>query len=111
MELPTTSYPARTRANVQHADAVLLLFSDLLGFPRSPGSRLTVELAGVYDKPLRTVNLASIAALPAVEGEVRDWLRGKEVGVLMVAGPRESKCPGIYAMAKAFLLKVLREGD
>jgi hypothetical protein len=40
---------------------------------------------------------------------VRDWLRSTGVKVLNVAGPRQSKCPGIYDTASAFLLEVLRE--
>lgn len=38
---------------------------------------------------------------------VLDWLHENRITVLNVAGPRESKIPGIYEQAKDFLLRVL----
>jgi len=36
-------------------------------------------------------------------GELQAWAEEHKVRVLNVAGPRESKCPGIYAQAAQFL--------
>jgi hypothetical protein len=38
------------------------------------------------------------------DGSSCDWLRITGVKVLNVAGPRQSKCPGIYDKARTFLL-------
>jgi hypothetical protein len=99
-------YPPRTRQNVQDADATLILFRGRL----EGGTLLTLNLAkrkGDGDRWLA-------ADLDSVGGEafpfVRIWLAGLGDSTINVAGPRESKSPGIYAAAKAFLLDVLRQG-
>jgi len=39
--------------------------------------------------------------------QVGAWARRHQIRVLNVAGPRESKCPGIYQHALSFLREVL----
>jgi hypothetical protein len=98
-------YPPRTRQNVQDATATLILFRGTL----EGGTRLTANMAqqkggsGLW----LGVDLGKVDD-ETVEFVCR-WLAtfGPEF-VLNVAGPRESKAPGIYAAAKAFLLDVLK---
>lgn len=43
-------------------------------------------------------------------GAVTEWLRKLGVKVLNIAGPRESKCPGIHESALLFVRRLLLEG-
>ena len=97
-EHPSRAYAARTAANVTDADATLILHRGPLG----RGTALTGRLARAHGKPSCVVDLA--APDPA---RVRDWLAAHDVGVLNVAGPRESERPGIADAAAAFLRAVL----
>ena len=67
---------------------------------------MTIELAEQHGKPCLVLDLAE----EPNAATVHDWLRTHRIRVLNVAGPRESKCPGIYAQAAPFLLQMLSEG-
>jgi len=102
VEVLTSSYPARTRRNVEEADRALIvveLLSDLHG-----GTALTRDLCLRMNKPYAIVQIgpdrAAAFAWPFLEA-----------GTLLVAGPRESKRPGIHAKALAFLLELLGERE
>lgn len=97
-ELASIDYPARTRRNVQSADATLILMRDRL----AGGSAYTAQLVKRLGKPLLVVDLA---ARPRV-APVRAWLTQHAARTLNVAGPRESKAPGIYRDARRFLLRL-----
>jgi hypothetical protein len=98
-ELPSSRYAARTAENVRNADGTLVLIRGEL----EGGSALTVELADRYHKPCLIVDLDA----PDRIGRVRRWLAEFGIGVLNVAGPRESRQPGIEAQAADFLRCVL----
>ena len=89
----------RTEWNVRDSDGTLVLTR---GVP-SGGTALTIRFAKALERPILVVDLVD-----AVDpGEVRSWIRGNRIAILNVAGPRESKCPGIYGEASAFLRTVL----
>lgn len=92
-------YAERTRLNARDSDATLVLTR---GAPTS-GTALTIAEARALGRPFRIVDLAQ--AVDA--GAVRHWLEQGRVGVLNVAGPRESAAPGIGAEARHFLAAVL----
>jgi hypothetical protein len=95
----STGYPQRTRMNVQLADATLILTPERR--PRG-GTRMTAKMALERGTPW-------LAADPTREGhvdKVASWLEKTRPGVLNVAGPRESKCPGIQGKTTAFLRMV-----
>ncbi len=98
-ETSSPAYPQRTARNVRDSDATLILTR---GTP-DRGTALTARLAEREGKPYRVVDMAGRPD-PA---DVRAWLDANRVGVLNVAGPRASSCPGIYAEAKAFLRAIL----
>jgi hypothetical protein len=98
-ETPSSGYPVRTAWNVRDADGTLILAR---GRPRG-GTALTVSLARRAGKPVLVVDLDAGGGVQ----EVRAWLCGKRIGVLNVAGPRESEAPGIHDQAAAFLRLVL----
>jgi hypothetical protein len=100
-ETPWWGYPQRTEWNVRDSHGTLVLTR---GQP-DRGTALTVELARRYGRPCHLLDLAQ----PADTAGVLAWLAEQRIGVLNVAGPRESNCPGIYATAVEFLRRLLRE--
>ncbi len=98
-ETPAGDTSQRTEWNVRDSDGTLVLTR---GEP-SGGTALTIRFAIRSGRPFLVVDLAG----PCDPGGVRSWIREHGIGVLNVAGPRESKCPGIYREASEFLLEVL----
>lgn len=101
VEAAAPGYPARTRANVQAADALLWI-----GNPDSPGGRLTLGLS-------RRRKLPTLVLTPDVrttDVEVASWLRnvagGRPSHRLLVAGNRHSSAPGLGVRAETFLRSV-----
>lgn len=95
----STGYPQRTRMNVEEADATLILTPE-----RRPtgGTRMTAKMAHLRGTPW-------LAADPTREehvDKVAQWLEKTAPGVLNVAGPRESKFPGVQGKTTAFLRRV-----
>lgn len=102
-ELDSADYDERTRRNVLHAAATLILSVG----PLTGGSALTLTTARRHDRPVLHVDLAPVSAGAAAE-QIRRWLGEVCPAILNVAGPRESTTPGIYARARELLLDVLR---
>ena len=102
-ETESAGYRQRTRQNVVDSDGTLILNVGEL----SDGSLTTLRFAERFGKPSLVVQLETGA-----EGirQTLEWLRAQRIAILNVAGPRESKRPGIYQQAFAFLEKVSR-GD
>lgn len=101
LELDSPVYAARTEQNVVDSDATLVLNVGEL----TDGTALTVQLARKHRKPFLIVQLDENADPVAVA----EWLRERGVKVLNIAGPRESKCPGIYESVLEFVRKLLQE--
>jgi len=98
-ETPSPAYAQRTRWNVRDADGTLLL---LRGEPGG-GTALTLREARSQGRPVLCWELEGDADPAAIHA----WLAGHRIGVLNVAGPRESESPGIYDLARRLLLSVL----
>jgi hypothetical protein len=98
-ETPVRDYPQRTEWNVRDADATLILTR---GKP-DRGTALTRRLARRQHKPVLVVDLQK----PVFPEAIAAWLASHQVGVLNVAGPRESRQRGIYAEAAGFLYDLL----
>jgi hypothetical protein len=98
-ETESRHYGRRTSLNVRDADATLVLSR---GAP-SGGTALTVKLADRLEKPCLVIDLEA----PDPQAEAEAWLTARPLGVLNVAGPRESTAPGIYREASAFLRVLL----
>lgn len=100
-ETPSEGYEERTRCNVRDSDATLILNVGAL----EGGTRLTATHAARIGKPFRVVQLDDPAQSGDVAG-VRAWIRAARADVLNVAGPRESKQPGIHALAADYLARL-----
>ena len=98
LEHTSSSYPDRTRSNVLEADATLLVGR---GDPTS-GTLLTIKLCLKYDKPWKYIDLDKWAFSNAIE-VVYGWLKDVRPRMLNIAGPRESRCPGIQVDTEVLL--------
>ncbi len=98
-ETPSPATAQRTEWNVRDADGTLVLTE---GAP-SGGTAITVRFARKHGKPCLVLDLE----VDAEPGAVGRWIAEHGIAVLNVAGPRESKCPGIYRRAAAFLREAL----
>ncbi len=95
IETPSPDYAQRTEWNVRDSDGTLILhMGDVSG-----GTAQTVDVAQRLQKPCLMLDLSQ-QPLPSA---VRAWATAHEIKVLNVAGPRESKSPGVSARASEFL--------
>ena len=101
-ECDSPDYVVRTELNVIHSDATLILNRGKL----DGGTSATVEFCQEHDKPYSVVQLEQASAEQAV-ASIRSFLSQAQPRTLNVAGPRESKCPGIYQATRDVLRLVL----
>ncbi|PIR21021.1 MAG: molybdenum cofactor carrier [Deltaproteobacteria bacterium CG11_big_fil_rev_8_21_14_0_20_47_16] len=103
-ELPTTSYEDRTKANVDWADATLILYKGVL----EGGTLLTWNYAKARQKPILHIDLDA-HSFDTIVLQCQKWLETTQPKRLNIAGPRESKFPGIYTDSLQILLKSLKK--
>ena len=106
VECAEPGYDARTKRNVVDADATVIF-----GAYSTGGSALTAKIAEEERMPLFHVafpQTESEEGLEAVSVRFREWLDRFQIGVLNVAGNRESVNPGIQEFTRRFLVSTLR---
>lgn len=108
VELPSSDYPSSARANIKAAGATLILVArekDLRG-----GTALTERICqqqmALGNHRYAWALLGNDYTATAVGYILSDFI-SDGVSVLNVAGPRESKSPGIYRLAYNLLKAVL----
>ena len=99
-ETNAADYRVRSRKNVEDSDGPLILTRG----PVTGGTALTIKLAREKGKPLLIIDLNQNPD-PSM---VQKWLKGENIRILNVAGPRESKMPGLHSHAVEFLRAVLK---
>ena len=99
-------YRERTKANVRDSHATLILVDSL---PLSGGTKLTEDTAVAMMRSHKVIAMSAANAKEDALNWLRQFLGMSSALVLNVAGPRESKAPGIQARAKAFLEELLWE--
>jgi len=97
-ETESASYLHRTRQNVIDSDGTLIVNLGTL----DGGTLATVKLAQELDKPHIVLQLDSGAGDDAAQ-QLMDWLTRESISNLNIAGPRESKRPGIYFLTNELL--------
>ena len=100
------NYRERTKANIRDSHATLILVDAL---PLNGGTKLTEDTAVSLMRSHKVIVLGAANAKSEALAWLRQFLGLSSALVLNVAGPRESKSPGIQARAKAFLKEVLWE--
>lgn len=102
-ETPKRDYSQRTRWNVRDTDATLVLTS---GKPDG-GTAFTIKIAQELGRPCLVVDLTD----EREPDTAVEWIREGGFHLLNVAGPRESKKPGIYELAADFLTRLFERLD
>jgi hypothetical protein len=99
-ETESTSYPVRTERNVKDSDGTLILTDGAV----AGGTAATLKFAQKNKKPCLVIDLG-LGGDPEI---VRKWEQTNRIRILNVAGPRESKTPGIHNKAVKFLRRIFR---
>ena len=86
------------RANVRDSHATLILVEKL---PLEGGTKLTRDFAASIGRSHHVVDMSAANAKEDALAWLRQFAGMSSVLVLNVAGPRESKSPGIQAKTKA----------
>lgn len=97
-EMATGDYLKRTKQNIADSDATLILNCGEL----DGGTLRTMQFAQQLNKSFMVVQLDS----DDLENQIKqtcNWIRATCSGSLNVAGPRESKRPGVYRLSYDFL--------
>jgi hypothetical protein len=93
-EMPTASYPERTRKNIRDSDGTLILSHGAL----TGGSDFTRKMALKYQKPMLHIDFNRVVPFDAAV-IINNWMVDHDIGILNVAGPRASSDPTIYRAA------------
>ena len=104
----TADWKARTVLNIEHSDATLI-FSQARHL--TGGSAFTQAEAKRQGKPMRHVVLRGFSWEEVARVDFWVWIDAHQVRVLNVAGPRESKDPGIQRAVREALSWLLAQGD
>jgi hypothetical protein len=100
VETPSPDYSQRTEWNVRDSDGTLIINRGRLDGGTLATARYALE---AHTKPVFMVEIGRRIR----RERFRTWLARHRVRVLNVAGPRESKRPGIYRQARRVLLRLL----
>jgi hypothetical protein len=102
-ETPSREYGERTRWNVRDSDGTLIVTRGAL----EGGTLLTARLAReMFRKPLFIIRLGRRIEAARFTA----WLARHRIRALNIAGPRESKRPGVYGAARSLLVQLLGAG-
>jgi hypothetical protein len=99
LELDLGGYRQRTRRNVQDSDGTLIINRDEL----DGGTLATQVFAQRLKKPFLVVQLDHGVSAKVVTSVI-EWIQRHDIKTLNVAGPRESKRPGIYCLTRELLI-------
>ncbi len=97
-ESSSADYAQRTTWNVRDSDGTLILNRGAL----TGGTLQTADDAARLRKPCLIVDLD----LPLDIAAIENWIASYAIHTLNVAGPRESKAPGIYQAARRCLTQL-----
>ena len=102
-ETTSISDPAWTKMNVADSDGTLIVsHGELTG-----GSAFTRDVAAKHRKPCLHIDLDSLTESVATE-IVSNWVDGRHIEILNVAGPCATEDSKIYDATKSLLRKVIR---
>ena len=102
IEMPTASYPERTKKNIRESDGTLILSRGRL----TGGSEYTEKWALKYDKPFIHIDLSIVTPFYAAV-QINNWIVDYDIKVMNVAGPRASKDSKIYQSTLDIIESVL----
>lgn len=103
-ETESEGYRQRTKRNVLDSDGTLILNLGEFDGGTMSTERFTDKLA----KPCLTIQLDSPGSIEHKVHCIRAWIEANQIKTLNVAGPRESKRPGIYQQSYKLLTQLLK---
>lgn len=106
VETRSSGYLVRTELNVKESDATLILSFTVEG-ATTGGTGRTAEFAQKHGKPCRYFLASAEGVDPAQLAGAIQFVRENDPKVLNVAGPRESKQPGLQAAVERFVAAML----
>ena len=93
-ELEAGGFTERTLQNVQDSNGTLLIYPGKLG----GGTQQTVRFCIELRRPHQLIDASKISAQRAA-GLIADFLRQNKIGIVNIAGPRQSEWPEGYDYA------------
>jgi hypothetical protein len=102
IEMPTDSYPERTKKNIRESDGTLILSHGMI----TGGSEYTQKMALKLKKPMLHVDLSKQTPFDAAV-QINNWIVEYNIKVMNVAGPRASKDSKIYQSTLDIIESVL----
>jgi len=100
------AYSRRTEQNVRDSDGTVILHYGRL----EGGTRLTAEYCRRLDRPCLQLDMAAIPEEKAVD-LLHDFIAGRSIRVLNVAGPRASGWPDAHRISRGVISKFLTRGS
>lgn len=97
VETKEEDYLIRTIKNIEDSEGVLILFESQV----DEGTMLALSNAKSMQLPYLEINLLEKKSINLKK--VKIWLSDNHISVVNIAGPRESKSPGIYQQTFEFL--------
>ncbi|MCX6165330.1 MAG: hypothetical protein NTU73_10825 [Ignavibacteriae bacterium] len=101
-ELKTSKYEDRTIKNVLSSDGTVIFCKTENKSIIGEGTRLTYDITTNNRKPV---------IINPTKRKFLNWLIKYDIGILNVAGNRESQFPGIYNKTKNFLINALTDNE
>jgi len=103
-ELVGAGYRRRTIRNIEESDATAIF---CVGVPVG-GTALTLTQCVVMSKANCLIDAGEFD-VAQVGRVLAEFVRSQSIGVLNVAGPSESRCPGIHAYVRTGIAEMFRE--
>ena len=104
-ETDSPGYTKRTIQNVRDSDGTLIITR---GVPTGR-TDLSLTSARRRAKPVLVIDLEAMPSQAAAVEKIPTWAGRRFIRHLNVTGPRESRCPGIYAEARTLLTGLLAQ--
>jgi hypothetical protein len=93
-ELKAGGFTERTLQNVKDSDGTVVIYSGRI----DGGTEQTVRFCIELKRPYQLIDASNLSTEHAAK-LITDFVRGKKIGILNVAGPRQSEWPGGYDWA------------
>lgn len=106
VETESADFSVRTAANVRDSTGTLIVSRGGL----TGGSLYTQRVAAELGRPCLHLDLTTMSGDESL-ARLSQWLDAERIEVLNVAGPRESKDPGLYSHVATLLRDVLTSGE
>ena len=102
-ELQTGGFTERTLQNVKDSDGTVVIYSG----ERRGGTEQTVRFCVELERPHQLVDASRVSAEDTAHS-IAAFVRNNKIGILNVAGPRQSEWPEGYAYASRALNAFLK---